>query len=842
MSEIFAPGSVAGPAGPTGAAGSQGSVTALASSSLPSFVGVNLFDHSKITPGLAPSGSDGTLISAGGGATNCTALIYCPGATSMVSDLPVDGGNWSGEAVCLYDANGGFISAIPTSEYTGHTPVGNTVASGFAFALPGTQVYVRFGYVTPYINTNGWVATEAQGRVYATITGTATLPGTYAPPGLATTAAMNSAVATAETVASVNVPGTLFKAAIPGLLPNFRNGFDYTKVLNNMQTNGDGTLSANSGTQVGRAYCPGATSAITNIGIICGPYGTATINLFDGAGNFLGSNDSLIAPYTTSNRVNPNTAFPLPGTQAYIEFTIFEAYGSGNSNSLLSSVFFSGTTAAPPPSSLYTAALVPFDVHQSPLCRTATSLGATPDGFADSSAVLNAFLATASSANPIELILDGMFTGALVISPNGCTTIRGLGHGTGIQLYGSTSDVIRIGAYTPTTGGSGNSEGAYNTTLPSRSAVGICLRDFTVNASGQVNAGTNQPNSGDVAHGTYPIILANCSDVLIDNLNFPTYGANYCITLSNCDHVRVSNCVFNTTGYVHDGVHIDGPANDIGIENCDFTVGDDAIALNAPEGYGGDISRVSVTNCRFYNALSVMRIYTSLDPAAMPSNNVHKVRDVVVSNCTGSITNICFVLGIENGGLTSTSDVDQIQDLIVSNCTLSAPTNFVRVRDNIGSISMNGVKFIPTTTNPVFDMAYTTGELSLTDFTILRNPNGSAASDVVSVTGAVDKLSLVHCRVTDEEGSSYTPMSSWVSNGGTVSNLRLEAVDMTHMANLTGGASWTGFTSVKGSGVLGTGVQVPDGNMDNNALYLSSTASGAPSIKVGGTAKRFTLA
>jgi hypothetical protein len=30
--------------------------------------------------------------------------------------------------------------------------------------------------------------------------------------------------------------------------------------------------------------------------------------------------------------------------------------------------------------------------------------------------------------------------------------------------------------------------------------------------------------------------------------------------------------------------------------------------------------------------------------------------------------------------------------------------------------------------------------------------------------------------------------------------------------------------------------------MDNNALYLSSNAGGAPSIKVGGTTKRLTLA
>ena len=38
--------------------------------------------------------------------------------------------------------------------------------------------------------------------------------------------------------------------------------------------------------------------------------------------------------------------------------------------------------------------------------------------------------------------------------------------------------------------------------------------------------------------------------------------------------------------------------------------GDDSIALNCPEGYSGNISRVAVTNCTF-NSLSLMRLYTT---------------------------------------------------------------------------------------------------------------------------------------------------------------------------------------------------------------------------------------
>jgi hypothetical protein len=77
---------------------------------------------------------------------------------------------------------------------------------------------------------------------------------------------------------------------------------------------------------------------------------------------------------------------------------------------------------------------------------------------------------------------------------------------------------------------------------------------------------------------------------------------------------------------------------------------------------------------------------------------------------------------------------------------------------------------------------------------------------------------------------------------GALAALRLESMDMTQIAALASGAGWTGVTALRGGGVLGTGAQLPDSVMDNDALYLSSNAGGAPSIKLGGTAKRFTLA
>jgi hypothetical protein len=797
-----------------------------------------LFDCTRVLSNYTVN-ADGSVTSGGG--WDVSPLIYCAGATSAITNLPLRSGDLGGPYIALYDANGNFLESLPSTYFGAAwgTVAPPIMGASVAFPLPGTQTYIRFGWTTANQGGSPYPVNSAC-SFYATSSGTATISSTYQPFGIPTISTMNTAIAAGLAI----VPSSMLEMVLPGPAVNVRNGFDYNKALYNMLTNSDGTVSAGTATYVGTAYCPGATTAITNIPFFATTGSTVTVNSYDAEGNFIADISASLISYSTGGRITANTAFPLPGNQASIKFT-FPAGSLGTpwAKSLLSCVFFSGTTSAPPATNLYSTPLYPFVGNTSPYTRTATSLGATTDGFADASGVLNAFLATASSSNPIELVLDGFVLANLVISPNGYTTIRGLGHGTGIIISDPTQDVLRIGAYTPTTGGSGDSEGAYNSTLPARSTVNICLRDFTVNAGGQVEAAINQPVTGAVAHATYGVMLTSCSDVMIDNLYWPTNGFAYCLCLSNVDHVRVTNCIFNTGGTLHDGIHIDGPSNDIAISNCDITTGDDAIALNAPEGYGGDISRVTITNCRFFNSLSVMRIYTSLDPAYMPTNNVHKVRDVVISNCSGFISGICFGLGIEGAGLTSTSDVDQIQDFSISNCTFSAPTNLMRVRDNIGSISLSGVKFIPTSTNPIFDLGgYGVGELSLTDFTVLRNPDGNAACDVILVSGTVDKLSLIHCRVTDEEGSSYTAMSSWVNNAGTVSNLRLEAVDMTHMAALTAGSSWTGFTTVKGSGVLGTCVQIPDANMDNNALYLSSNDSGAPSIKVSGTAKRLTLA
>ncbi len=107
----------------------------------------------------------------------------------------------------------------------------------------------------------------------------------------------------------------------------------------------------------------------------------------------------------------------------------------------------------------------------------------------------------------------------------------------------------------------------------------------------------------------FGINLTNLDNIVIENVVVVKTSAFH-IRLSNVGHVAVSGCVMESDGLSTDGLHFDGPANDITISNCDFKTGDDSIALNCPEGYSGNISRVAVTNCTF-NSLSLMRLYTT---------------------------------------------------------------------------------------------------------------------------------------------------------------------------------------------------------------------------------------
>jgi hypothetical protein len=844
MSEIFAPGSVAGPAGPAGAAGSLANVKSLTDSL--SLASRNLFNYAAVQAN-ALTNSDGTVASStgvGGGPSYVTPLMYCPGATQLLASYSTaDTGFGPGAFIQLFDANGNFLSVLSS--------IGSwNIAPGTTITLPGTQTYVR---MTLIAGPGGGSPPATAMIVAGTSASPATIPGSFQAFGLDTVADVNTKDAAVAATAATNlaaaltvVPAVFASSALPGGPMGTRNAFNWRNSVQGKLLNSDGTLGTNSAYEVATIYCPGATSFISNLAFEINGQAMCT---YDAYGNFIEEIGAALTP-TVSGATYftvAGTVYPLPGNQTYVKVCYAPGhFGSyGHPTSPQDCVFYAGNTASPCPTSLTGLnSGTPFPGFMSVTCCKASELGAAPDGGLDATAVLNAFLATASSTNPIELVLDGIFfTTGLVISSNGFTTIRGLGAGTGLSLPGNgVQDGIRIGAYTA---GTGNSEGTHGSTPPSRSTSSIILRDFQIYPNGQLNAGANQPVSGAAAHGTYGIILANCTDITIDNVTFESACANYCVTLSNVDHVNVRNCNFTTGGTLHDGVHIDGPAEKIHISNCTFATGDDAIALNAYEGWGGDITDVTIDSCIFVSSLTLMRAYGS---ASGDSTTMVKVSRVAVSNCTGTVQSCVASLGLSAGGCNN-ANVDEIRDITFSNCDIthlgSTYAPFL-LCCNVRALAINNHIHRPTS---AISMMHGYGanavDVTINGLTIIRDDSADAAPGIVDVNcsgGTFQKLTLRGITVADQTGSSYTALPYVVGATSALTELVIDSVDMDKFTALLDSNGTTNITTIKGAGVLGTGASLPDSVMANNSLYLSSTDSGAPSLKVAGTAKRLTLA
>jgi hypothetical protein len=300
--------------------GSATAVSALAGAIVPSFVGRNLFDHTKISAGMGVNAADGSV--GPGQPTNATGYIYCPGATSMICNMPTNAYDWGG-GICLYDANGAYMSTLPNSAFSPSVSDGNT--ANLAFTLPGTQTYVRFGYVPSWMNPSNF--DQVYGMVYTRVTGTATLPGAYSPSGLDTVADVNakdavvaanaaSALAAAE-IALAGSAALALKSTMAVPFTGSVNLFNQSNPLYapNVTLHTDGSLTSNGGgTKIAMIYCPGATQFITNVparGLANG-FG---VTLHDAAGNFI-QDISTTLTYTSGNVfIAPNLVQSLPGTQ-----------------------------------------------------------------------------------------------------------------------------------------------------------------------------------------------------------------------------------------------------------------------------------------------------------------------------------------------------------------------------------------------------------------------------------------------------------------------------------------------------------------------------------------------
>jgi len=452
---------------------------------------------------------------------------------------------------------------------------------------------------------------------------------------------------------------------------------------------------------------------------------------------------------------------------------------------------------------------------------------------------INAAMAAASASNPITLILDGSaLISGLYMPAGGNWSIAGLGCGTGFFIKsGSNSDGIHNGgpdAANPTDPGP---------PAPARGA-NVSLSNFTVNGNRgngrNGDSSTGSPQGSTAANLWYfGINLMNLDNISIQNVvvvNTPAYH----IRLSNVGHVTVSGCVMKSSGVNTDGLHFDGPANDIAISNCNFTMGDDAIALNCPEGYTGDISRVTVTNCTF-NSLTLMRLYT-VTPAWGPMFNIDTVK---VSNCNGTFVNSAFLIGT-----CRYSNPNSVTGLTISDCSLTTPA-VLDLAANWGTIVLNNVSQVPLNINQapgfafvrtslVFQgLTYIGSSLTLENCAISNKEDFPVTALILENGSTINNLEFNGFAVQDAAGTSFSTAPELLTIlSGSIGKLEFGGLNSAHIAVPVSAGGFSSIGSVSGAGVLATGWAFPDTVMANEVPYISASTH-VPSIKVGGVVEPY---
>ncbi|HZZ40418.1 MAG TPA: glycosyl hydrolase family 28 protein [Acidobacteriaceae bacterium] len=450
---------------------------------------------------------------------------------------------------------------------------------------------------------------------------------------------------------------------------------------------------------------------------------------------------------------------------------------------------------------------------------------------------INAAMAGASAANPITFIIDGSALISGLFPPaGGYWSIAGLGCGTGFFVKsGTNNDGIHNG---PPDAATTNSPGP---PAPPR-GKNVSLSNFTLNGNqGNGHDGvstTGQPHGSDTVW-YFGIHLMNLDNISIENLAVVDTPAFH-IRLSNVGNVTVAGCVIRGEGINSDGIHVDGPANDIAISNCRIATEDDSIALNCPEGYSGNISRVAVTGSTF-NSVSLMRLYTVLGSARF------SIDTVTVSDCTGTLAGAAFLIGY-----VETGNPDAVASLSVSNCTLTAPVIFA-VIENFGTLQAKNVTFFPSHFDwgkqshacgflrppppPNGLNAWTGSSLILQNCKIVRRESTDVAAIIFEQPSTIAILEFDGFAV--QQAGFTDPATALLSLGaGSVEQLVLNSVDSTHIYDPVQAGEFIYIGTVAGTGVLATAWRFPDDVMADNVPYISAT-TGQPSIKVGGVVEAY---
>jgi len=459
---------------------------------------------------------------------------------------------------------------------------------------------------------------------------------------------------------------------------------------------------------------------------------------------------------------------------------------------------------------------------------------------------INAAMAEACVNHPITLIIDGSaLISGLFLPAGGYWSIAGLGCGTGFFVKtGTNNDGIHNG---PPNAAIPFDPGLLDPVPPAPArGMNVSLSNFTVNGNqgnGFDGNSTTGMRLGSKLALYCSINLMNLDNISIENVVVVRSPAFH-FRLSNVGHVEVSGCVMQSKGVGTDGLHFDGPANDITISNCNFSTGDDSIALNCPEGFSGNISRVKVTGCTF-DSWTLMRLYTTLGGA-----NRFIIDTVSVTNCSGVLAEAAFLIGTTVGSLP-----DSIASLTISDCSLAAPT-ILAIAENFGTITLEKVVFTPNPgkvlwsapqwnqecgflrPSPMYGwVPFVGSSLAFDNCTINRSENFRAPASILANNSRIECLGFTGFEVKDLGAYGVLPELLEIGQGS-IGQVVFNSVSNNNILAPVSPGGFSSVGTVSGAGVLATGWEFPDAVMANDVPYISAS-TGLPSIKVNGVVEPY---
>jgi hypothetical protein len=395
----------------------------------------------------------------------------------------------------------------------------------------------------------------------------------------------------------------------------------------------------------------------------------------------------------------------------------------------------------------------------------------------------------------------------------GGITDAGVIQGTGFfQKAGTNNDVIHNGIP------SAMDPMDPQTVAPARGS-NVVFKDFVINGNRgngtDGNSTTGNPR-GSLTAWYMGINVANMNNVYVDGVYFYN-TSSFNFRCSNCGHVTVTRSHFeavlpnesiipNQTAGQTDGVHIDGPADDISISDSYFHTGDDSVALNAPEGYCGPITRVSVTNSTFHQSISGGRIYSA--GAICPSGAVPTVDNVTFKNYSGDVRGEALVIG---AGMPHPLNIPHSIDNVTWTDSIVIASSGIWVDDTIGTLVLDNVKLRDLTWGAMLDAMFTDttiDHLQISNVSLVRTPTGNTplagVFDGTEYGGSavINNLDINGFNIEDE-GGPYPNLKALIEMAGatpsSIVTLKYANVDFSKIAALSDGGSIT--TTIQGHSI-----------------------------------------